>query len=45
MIRYLYECNIKKNTRCNKRNCSKEYCQYTTNFKYAKHTIKNVTSY
>lgn len=31
-----YECNKDNNKECNKRNCSKEYCNHTLNKKYAK---------
>lgn len=36
-----YSCNIKKNINCKKRNCSKEYCNKTTQYKYAKKTPIN----
>ena len=37
----LYECDIKNNKECNKRNCCKNYCKHTLNKKYAKNFINN----
>lgn len=36
-----YSCDTNKNDACNKRNCSKKYCNRTTQYKYAKKTIIN----
>lgn len=36
-----YSCNIDKNTKCNKRYCSKDCCTKTTQYKYAKRTLIN----
>lgn len=40
-IAEVYSCNIKKNIKCKKRNCSKECCNKTTQYKYAKKTPIN----
>lgn len=36
-----YSCNIKKNIKCRKKNCSKNCCTRTTKYKYAKKTFWN----
>lgn len=36
-----YSCDTRKNIRCNKRNCRKEFCTKTTQYKYAKRTLLN----
>ena len=38
-IDILYECDIKNNNECNKRNCSKDCCIHTLDKKYAKNFI------
>ena len=37
-----YSCDINKNANCNKKNCSKDFCTRTTQFKYAKKTPLNL---
>lgn len=40
-IDILYECDIKNNKECNKRNCSKDCCTHTLNKKYAKNFVND----
>ncbi len=42
----LYSCNVKKNKKCNKRNCAKYHtdgygCNNTSQYKYANKTLLN----
>lgn len=36
-----YDCDIYKNTKCNKRYCNKKFCTKTTKYRYAKRSLKN----